>query len=443
MKKSFAIACFSLCSALGLLQIVGAGTRGGSDKPEGTGVVTFSKDIAPIFYKHCTECHRSGGIAPMSLVTYEQARPWARSIREKVIDRTMPPFQAAGPLGYYQEDPRLTSEEVETVSAWVEKGAVRGNPSDLPPSPPPVVDEGFGKPDLVLKPRQPYVLKANQSDVYEVFVFDQLFPEDLWLRGIIIRPGNRKIVHHATLYALPEELEVTPDGRLKNVDNFLLKGAEAIDTWVPGVRQELEAKGHASVLPKGKRFGLQVHYGPSNQDATDQTCVEFYFAEGLIEKQTYSIHGISSAIEIPPGEPNYQKLRRTRFPVDATVLGFHVHMHLRGKSYTIRFIYPDGREEKVFEVPRYDFNWQRYYPLAKPFLVPKDTIAEFLATWDNSSANRFNPDPSQTVHFGEKTSDEMMAGSVLFEKPGENLKVWVKNGRRLSSNESADAKRLR
>lgn len=400
--------------------------------------ITFTKQVAPIFQKRCEECHRAGGMAPMSLVTYEESRPWARAIREKVASREMPPFHAAGAVGRYLNDPRLTGEEVATITKWVDGGALKGDPKDMPAPVRWKDDWALGEPDLVVKPRQPYTIKASKQDQYVFFVFDYVFPEDTWIRSVVTRPGNLRAVHHANTHVVTPMLKAPESGYFEGDFEPSARGAIMVAGWAPGVQPVMLADGMAIRLPKGMRLGIQIHYAPAEKETTDQTEVGVYFADGLIKKHMKVMMGDRKDLNIPPNDPNYSLTSTKTFDSDAIIHFYHVHMHLRGKSYLMRLTYPDGRQETTLEVPRYDFNWQRTYVLNQPAPVPKGTKVDFIGTYDNSSKNKFNPDPTQTVKWGEKTTDEMMQGRIFYESADENLNVRVKKGRVVNSTASIE-----
>jgi mono/diheme cytochrome c family protein len=399
--------------------------------------VTFARQVAPIFQKRCEECHRAGGVAPMSLATYEQSRPWAKAIKEKVASRQMPPFHATGAIGRYHDDPRLTDAEIETITAWVNGGAPKGNPKDLPAPVKWKTGWSLGEPDLVMAAKRAYTLKASPKDQYAFFVFDHVLPEDTWIRSIATRPGNPKAVHHANTHVVPPSLKVPEEGYFEGDFDPGARGTFMVSGWVPGTNDVFLPEGTAVRIPKGMRFGIQIHYGPNEKETVDQTSVGLYFADGLVKKNLRVMMGDHKDLQIPPGDPNYSLISTSTFNTDALVRFFHVHMHLRGKSYAFRLTYPDGRVETPFEVPNYDFNWQRSYVLAEPMRVPKGTKVEFIGTYDNSAKNRFNPDPTQTIRWGEKTTDEMMQGRLFYESVDENLNVQVKKGKVAATAESA------
>jgi hypothetical protein len=392
--------------------------------------VTFTKQVAPIFQKRCEECHRAGGVAPMALSTYEESRPWSRAIREKVLSGQMPPFHATGPIGRYQNDPRLTKAEIETIKSWVDAGAPKGNLKD---SPAPVkwkTGWSLGEPDLVLTAKKAYTLRPNPRDQYVFFVFDHALPEDTWIRSIATRPGNPKAVHHANTHVVPPHLKVPDDGYFDQEDfDPGARGTIMVSGWVPGTNDVLLPEGTAIRIPKGMRFGIQIHYGPNEKETSDQTSIGLYFADGVVKRNMRVLFGDRKDLQIPPGDANYSLTATSTFQADSLIRFFHVHMHLRGKSYAFRFTYPDGRVETVFDVKDYDFNWQRSYVLSEPMRVPKGTKVEFIGTYDNSAKNRFNPDPSKTIRWGEKTTDEMMQGRIFYESVEENLNLPVRKGR--------------
>lgn len=417
--------CVALC---GLSLVCAFAVAGNNNAPKGE--ITFAKNVAPIFQRRCEECHRAGGLAPMALVKYEEARPWARAIREKVANRTMPPFHASGAIGRYQGDPRLTDEEIATVTKWVDSGAAKGNLKDMPK---PLVwkdDWIKGAPDLIIKAKQPYTVKPDPKDHYVFFLFDYVFPEDTWINTMETRPGNRAAVHHANLHLVPPGFTAPPDGIIEGWIDPTARGTILLSGWVPGVQPAQFREGTAIRIPKGMRLGIQLHYAPTDQERADQTSVGVYLANGTINKQVRVLMGDRRDLVIQPNEANYSLTADRVFDKDDALISiFHVHMHYRGKSYSFRFTYPDGRVETVLEVPSYSFNWQRGYVLNTLLSVPKGTKVEFSGTFDNSAKNKFNPDPTQTIKWGENTTNEMMQGRIFYEFANEKLNLQVKNGR--------------
>src|SRR5262245_12388108 len=370
MKKL--IVLVAACSFAMAIYLPGTVSSNSSDKNS----ITFAKQIAPIFQKRCEECHRAGGMAPMSLATYEESRPWARAIKEKVAGREMPPFHAAGAVGRYLHDPRLTDDEIATITKWVDGGAPKGDPKDMPAPVQWKSDWPFGEPDLVVKPKQPYTIKASKQDRYVFFVFDHVLPEDTWIRSIVTRPSNVKAVHHANTHVVPPSVKVPEEGFFAGDFEPSARGTVMVSGWAPGVSPVMLTNGVAVRLPKGLRLGIQIHYAHAEKETTDQTQVGVYFADGVVKKNMKVLFGDRRDLSIPPGDPNYSLTSTRTFDTDAIIDFFHVHMHLRGKSYVMKLTYPDGREETALEVPRYDFNWQRTYVLKEPMRVPTGTKGE-------------------------------------------------------------------
>lgn len=419
------------------LALACAALMASADRSNNAGAaVTFSKQVAPLFQKRCEECHRSGGAAPMAFTTYEQTRPWAKSIKEKVASRQMPPFHASGPLGRYRDDPRLTDAEIETIKAWVDAGAPKGDPKDLPA--PRTWSTGWqlGEPDVLLTVRKPYPLKVSDKDQYAFFVYDYALPEDTWIRSIVTRPGAPRAVHHANTHIVPPSLKVPEEGYFDGDFDPSSRGTIMVSGWVPGTNDVLLPEGTAVRIPKGMRFGINIHYGPNEKETIDQTSVGLYLADGVVKKNLRVMMGDRKDLKIPAGDANYSLTSQSTFNSDSLIRFFHVHMHLRGKSYAFRFTYPDGRVETVFDVPNYDFSWQRSYILNEPIRVPKGTKVDFIGTYDNSDKNRFNPDPSKTILWGEKTTDEMMQGRLFYESLDENLNLPVKKGKAMPAPET-------
>ncbi|HJQ23614.1 MAG TPA: cytochrome c [Blastocatellia bacterium] len=430
MKKSILCLAVTLFVAM-LLATVSTGASGGKR------AVFFTKDVAPILQKHCEECHRQGGVAPMSLVSYEETRPWARAIKERVSRREMPPFHANGALGRYVGDPRLSDDEIATISAWVDNGSPRGNAKDAPAPRQWKNDWALGTPDIIVKAKQPYTVKAGEKDQYVFFMFDYVFPEDTWISSIETRPGNPRAVHHANTHLVPPSIKVPAEGYIAGDFDPTARGTIMVAGWAPGVTPVMLPAGTAVRIPKGLRLGLQVHYAPAAKETTDQTEVGIYLASGLINKNLRVLFGDRKDIEIVPGAADQSFVAKNTFQTDAVIRFMHVHMHLRGKAMVMRLTYPDGRKEDVLEVPNYNFNWQRVYILKEPLRVPKGTSVEYIGTYDNSTKNKFNPDPAKTVHWGEKTTDEMMQGRIFYEAADEKLNLWVKQGHAVAASDAS------
>ena len=417
-----------------------------SDSKKGTNVVTFSKDVAPIFYKHCADCHRPNDMAPMSLLTYKDARAWARSIKEKVVTRQMPPWHADPQYGHFSNDRKLSQQDIDTIVAWVDQGAKEGNAKDLPPQPSFPADWKIEKPDVILSMQEDYTLEAAGSDEYINFTMPTQFKENVWVQAAEIHPGNKKVVHHVIAFIQTPEMLAQwkrTGGRPTSQSIFYQDGtlvrakldAPAFDDgcsapnggiargsgqeglglplcfYTPGKDMDVFPPGTAKLIPAGSNIVIQVHYSKTTgKIEKDRSSVGLFFAKAPPEKVLTSFGVINHYFKIPPGADNHEVKACYTFSRDVELLTFLPHMHVRGKDMKYEAIYPDGRRETVLFVPNYDFNWQTLYKLEKPLSLPKGTKMLVTAHYDNSAKNKYNPDPSKTVRFGDPTYDEMMVG---------------------------------
>jgi hypothetical protein len=381
-------------------------------------VPTFNKDVAPILFKHCASCHRPGEIAPMSLLTYAQARPWARAIAKEVGERNMPPWHADAPAGTFHNERILTDVERETVLAWVNGGAPQGSPSDLPAAPSFTEGWSIGKPDVVLEMQEDYRIPANGTIDYEWLYIPTNFTEAKWIKSIEIRPGSREAVHHVLVFyrakpdlvrgplARPNQKDqATPRRRssgerpqradLKDVPQRLLA------TYAPGTNPQVAPDGAAFRLEPGGILELQMHYTTTGEATTDRTRVGLVFAKEPSPREVRATHFFNGTFTLPAGAADVAVSTDLEFVQDATVWGVFPHTHLRGKKWDYKLVLPGGESRTILTVPRYDFNWQTYYMFKEPLQVPKGAKIVSTAWYDNSAANRFNPDPKIDVKWGE------------------------------------------
>ncbi len=364
----------------------------------------------------------------MSLLTYAEARPFAPAIRVSVAIGNMPPFYAAGPVGYFKDDIRLTEQEKQLILEWADSGASECDLADLPE--PIVWDDSawpLGDPDLVvnLPPHSPPPVNKDQ---YITLVSDHVFAEETWARALHLKTLSKSVVHHSTQFLWSPELEIPPNGKTFSH----LTTEFPLFTWVPGLRVDPLPDGQAIRLPKSWRVASRTHFKPTRERVVEKMELGIYFADGTIETVQKVIGVQFTKLRIPPGESDYTLSKKTRFVEAAHVSHFRVHMHLRGKSSKIIFHYPDGTSETVFDLPRYRFSWQRYYYLAEPKLVPRGTVAEFIAVWDNSANNPSNPDPTVWCSWGPRTVDEMFDANVFYT-PEMKLAspLEIRDGRRI------------
>jgi hypothetical protein len=382
---------------------------------------TFTKDVAPILFKSCAECHRPSGMAPMSLMTYEEARPWARAVRQKVVAREMPPWGADPTVATYANDVSLKQHEIDTITAWVDGGAPQGNPADLPKAPQFAEGWSIGKPDLVFKMQEPFTVPADGTLPYMYVSIPTNLKEDIWIRGVELKPTDRRVVHHIISH-LVEGSGQTPDPKPKLTrDPNRKEIGSGLGGLVPGRLYGLYEEGVARKIPAGTDIVLQMHYTTIGQPVVDQTEIGVVLAKQPPEKLRAEAGGAipNMGFVIPPGDPNYEVTGKLTFDRDTYLSTMYPHMHVRGKDATYALVYPDGREEVLLRVPKYDFNWQLSYKLAEPKFVPKGSTLKVTMHYDNSRANRFNPDPTAEVRWGDQTWEEMMLGYYgTIELPG-------------------------
>ncbi len=388
--------------------------------------VNFNRDVAPILQKNCMHCHRPGEIGPMSLLTYKDVRPWARSIREVVRERSMPPWLADPRYGEFSNDRRLSQKDIETIDAWVVGGAPEGAPEDLPPNPRFVEGWTIGPPDLVLPMTEEFTVPADGVVPYKYFIVPTNFTGDRYVQAAEIRQGNRSVVHHV-IVSVREPGQAAGDRlegeggedsipRSRGSDGMLVG-------WAPGVSPLQLPPGQAKLVKARSVLVFQMHYTTTGETAKDRTSVGLIFAREPVEKRVITTGAFARELAIPPGEANYETRASFTFKEDSHVLSLMPHMHLRGKNFEYRAVFPDGTSKIILSVPRYDFNWQLTYWLKEPLAMPKGSRLECTAHFDNSSNNKFNPDPTKLVRWGQQTWEEMMIGWFDYTLDGQDLRL--------------------
>ena len=411
MRNARLVALASACCFA--IALVGSNTANGDGKAS----LTFSKDIAPIFYKNCVGCHRSGEIAPMSLITYKEVRPWAKAIREKVANREMPPWHLDSRYGNWENDRRLTQKEIDVIVAWIDGGAAEGSAKDLPALPKFASGWQIGEPDMVFQMPIEFRVPAEGSVPYQHFTVPTNFKEDRYIQALEARAGNLSVVHHIVMYARDpaEQARQRGQSRKFNIADGIL-GALS-----PGQTPFIAKPGQAKLIKSGSQLVFQMHYTPNGTETKDRSIVGLIFAKGPVEKIVNSKAAFDTRFAIPAGAQNYEVKAVYEFEDDSHIISLMPHMHVRGKDITYRAIYPDGRSEILLSVPRYNFNWQVYYYPVKPLAAPKGTRIEAVAHYDNSTRNPRNPDPAKEVRFGEQTWEEMM--NAFFDFTVDNQKA--------------------
>jgi hypothetical protein len=382
---------------------------------------TFTKDVASIFQEKCESCHRPDSIAPMSLVTYEESRPWARSIKNRVAARQMPPWHIDRTIGiqHFQNDRSLTDAEVDTIVRWVDGGAPRGEMRDMPP---PVAwpdhsvwnyAELFGgPPDLVVK-SPPYTQRAMAQDAWYKPVVATGLTEARWVRAIEIRPATvkgRKITHHAL--ARLQQTDNTGDAPRPSADE---PGPGLFMEWAVGKQGEIMRPNSGKLMLPGSQIVFDIHYSAAGEDITDSVELGIYFyPKGQEPKYRQAlalfsgITGGNRSLDIAPNSvyvgTNFHVMRKA-----GRVENFQPHMHLRGKAMSMEAILPNGQTQMLSMVSEFSFNWHNNYVYADEAapLLPKGTILKITSWHDNTAANKSNPDPNQWVGWGDRTVDEM------------------------------------
>ncbi len=365
--------------------------------------VTYSQHIAPIFDAHCVGCHREGEVGPMPLTSYEDAFAWRATIREVLDSRRMPPWGARG--GHFANDPSLSKDERKLVFGWLDGGAPEGDPAVRPPLPRFANGWSINPTVEFIAPR--FEVPAEGVLDYQEFVIDPGFAEDAWVRAVEIRPGNRAVVHHATLLMKPKDAAPGMFYYDEMFDAYLA-------LYVPGNTSTRLPPGTAKRIPAGWNLVLSVHYVPNGSPQTDQS----WIALELCEEPEVQIatRMVSHPVELAPGEVKTAVAEST-LDADYLLIALYPHMHLRGRSMRMEAIPLGGAAETLLDVPDYDFEWQHRYVLAQPRVLAAGTVLRCTAIYDNSAANRRNPDPSAHVKYGPATTDEMFFGAFELGRP--------------------------
>jgi hypothetical protein len=379
------------------------------------GEVTYAKDIAPILQKHCVNCHREGQIAPFALTEYADVAAWADTMLEVIDDGRMPPWHANPAHGVFYNDSRMLDDAKALFRQWVRSGAPEGDPADAPTLPEFKDDWQLPEPRTVYRMPEPYEVPATGTVQYQYFYFDPHFTEDKWVYAAEARPGNREVVHHLILFYLPPGQErFRPEDPLFN----------AVAAFAPGMPAIVGLEGYAARIPAGSKLIFQVHYTPNGTATTDQSEAALCFADpAKVEKEVRITAGFNFRFLIPPGAPDYMVTQKLEITRDSLMYTITPHMHYRGKSFKFTARYPDGGQEVLLDVPRYDFNWQNIYLLKEPKLLPSGTVIDMEAHYDNSADNPLNPDPTMAVHWGDQTWEEMMLGSLTVSLADQDLRL--------------------
>ena len=413
--------------------------------------VTFNKDVLPVLQNNCQSCHRTGEVAPMSFLTYESTRPWAKAIKAAVVAKKMPPWFADPRYGHFSNAPGLTAADIDTLSAWADNGSPEGNAKDKPA--PKQWLEGWSiKPDVVVQLQEPFQVPAKGIIELTNIIVPSGFTKDTWITSLEIRPTDPAVVHHVVVSFRPhnpnvkygvQEAPAKPRdengdqiNRRKASDEIVRlgrqnpSGAGLEAVYVPGGQPAVDYRLYdaAKLIPAGSDVIIGMHYTPNGKATTDQTRVGFTLAKEEPRHRFLTVLPMPLTDEdhftIPPNDPNWESRSEVVFNQDAKLVWFMPHMHLRGKDMTYKLFYPNGETETVLSVPHYNFDWQLGYIVEKPIMVPKGTKLQATAHYDNSANNPFNPNPNKPVWWGDQTWEEMMVpwfGLVVDVEVGKNI----------------------
>lgn len=381
---------------------------------------TYNHDIAAILYKNCATCHRPGEVAPFSLLTYQDAAKRAKQIAAVTHSRFMPPWKAEPGYGSFQNERRLTDDQIALLADWANNGAPEGDASEKPTPPTFTVGWQAGQPDKVFTLSQKYSLPADGPDQYRCFVIPMNLDREVYVKSFEFRPDNRRIVHHAIVFSDPNGAARKLAGANGSYPCFGGPGFAPVNMvagWAPGGMPNVADKGMDYALAKGTDLVLQIHYHPSGKAEEDQSSLGMTFGEApTIGRGMVLLN--SRAIHIPAGDSHYVVKSGMTLPEDVEVLGITPHAHYLGKDMKIDAHLPDGSVTHLIWIKDWDFNWQGQYRYATPVKLPKGTRVELEYTYDNSTANVRNPShPPVAVHWGEQTTDEMAVAFLSVKLP--------------------------
>jgi hypothetical protein len=366
--------------------------------------ISYEKTIAPMLSTHCVACHREGGIAPWQMSNYDMVRGFSPMIREVLRTKRMPPWHADPHYGVFSNDRSLTAEETKTLVHWIEAGSPRGHGAD----PLTAVKKDWpvwalGPPDLVVNLPK-FDVPATGIIPYQMWTVDNPLDHDVWVRAVDFLPGARSNLHHiiATIGG-----EMAPGDKRDNTDGSLAD-------YVPGSEPLQIPPESGILLKKGAKFGFQAHYTVNGKPVSDVTQMGLYFMDKPPEYRYRAAIMANPRIKIPANTKAYTNDAVYKFDREVLVYSLHPHAHFRGAAAEFVAQYPDGREEVLLNVPRYEFNWQTTYVLKTPIVLPAGTAVKYSMTYDNSTQNKANPDPNRVVPWGQQTWDEMLFGVIRF-----------------------------
>ncbi|MBI4851660.1 MAG: ascorbate-dependent monooxygenase [Acidobacteria bacterium] len=419
MKKVLLIMFLFACGMLTLGPSLTKSTKGSS----ATSSPTFNKEVVRIFQQNCQTCHHPGYIAPFSLMTYSEAKPFAEAIKTAVQSKTMPPWKAAEGCGSFNDERILTNDQIDTLSKWAEAGAPEGDIADLPPPVQFNSSWGLGEPDLALKSPEPYELRATGDDIYRCFVMPHVFEEDKYVTAVEVLPDAAEVVHHVLLFVDGKGTSVKLDEADPGPGYTSFGGPGFAPTaglggWAPGNTPRFSPKGVGIKIPKGSRIVMQVHYHSNGKTTPDQTKIGLHFSDTPLESELRSFPIFNIGFAIPPGAKKHKVIGQYTVPtgVNIKAIGVTPHMHLLGQKMKVEVTLPNGQKPNcMIDIPKWDFKWQGTYTYKESMLLPGGSKIKLTAIYDNSTNNPFNPNnPPKTVTWGEQTTDEMCLAFVSY-----------------------------
>jgi peroxiredoxin len=372
--------------------------------------VSYSETIAPLLQAKCVGCHSPGNIGPFALSSYRKVRGWSEMIREVIVARRMPPWHADPHFGSFANDRSLTPSEARTLVRWIEQDCPRGEGEDpLTNALPRAETWALGKPDFIIRLPKAQEIPATGVLAYRYMDGDFEMPQDAWVRAAVVRPDNRKVVHHVIVRVkYPAEAAGKPEEEV------------FFTSWAPGNTSPECPPGTGKYLPKGARFNFELHYNTTGKAETDRSELGLYLAKEKPSMVFETRATETRDLEIRPGDPDERSLCLYHFRRDTLIYDLIPHLHLRGSWFKYEALYPSGRRETLLSVPNYDFNWQTEYRFAQPKRVPAGTWLLCTGGHDNSARNPLNPDPTRRVKWGLQSQDEMFMGFMnVAEVPGE------------------------
>lgn len=408
----------------------------------GTALVTYTRDIAPVVQRRCLNCHRAGQVAPFALETYEQTAGHAGQIVEVTKQRLMPPWIPSPGHARFVGERWLTEHELELFRVWEATGRTRGAAADLPP--PPEFAEGWrlGTPDLIVTMPEPFTVPADGPDLLQNFVIPLELSEDRLVAAVEFHPGNKQVAHHAVLFlddsgAARRLDRATPEPGYANFGGPGFFPSGALGGWSVGNTARRLPNDMGRYVKRGSDLVVQMHYHPTGKPEVDQSTIGIYFvdrpvAESLAApaKLVGSIWLANYEMDIPAGDAAYERRTSYTLPREVIMVGVVPHMHLLGKTMRVTATLPDGTEQCLIDIPRWNYNWQDEYYYERPFKLPAGTTLQVAASFDNSAANPANPSlPPRRVTWGDGTTDEMLFCFFLLtaERPADLMTVIFDN----------------